>query len=123
MFHVPEDCRLRTHRQLGTDSSYGNNGVFILHYRKEELHVIASDDRDWPPELGPLKWEHVSVTARNRIPTWEEMCFVKNLFWDLDDCVIQFHPPGWRYVNRNPNCLHLWRPIEFAIPLPPIQCI
>lgn len=128
MFHVPEECRMLTHPKLGTDASAGNNGVFVLYYRagngkKEELHAIASDDKDWPAELGLLKWEHVSVSTQNHIPTWDQMCFVKNLFWDVEDSVIQFHPPKSRYVNQYQNCLHLWRPIGFTIPLPPIKCI
>ena len=35
----------------------------------------------------------------------------KALFWDEDDCVIQYHPPRSEYVNNHQNCLHLWRPI------------
>src|SRR5690349_6482303 len=29
-------------------------------------------------------WEHVSISipSEDRCPTWEEMCFVKDLFWN-----------------------------------------
>lgn len=47
-------------------------------------------------------WEHVSITMHrkfklgiislDRTPTWQEMCFVKNLLWDENDTVIQYHP-------------------------------
>lgn len=66
-------------------------------------------------------WEHVSVSTERRIPNWTEMCFVKNLFWDEEDCVVQFHPPASRYVNRHPYCLHLWRHASF--PLPPMYLV
>lgn len=46
------------------------------------------------------------------------MCFVKDLFWSDDECVIQFHPPHSDYVNYHPHCLHLWNPIGIDIPLP-----
>jgi hypothetical protein len=64
-------------------------------------------------------WEHVSVSIKRRPPNWQEMCFVKDLFWDDEEEVIQFHPPKSEYVNFHPNCLHLWRPIYFRVPLPP----
>ncbi len=68
-------------------------------------------------------WEHVSVSTPNRCPTWEEMCFVKSLFWGEDETVIQYHPPKSEYVNNHPYCLHLWRPSKIIIPLPPTELV
>jgi hypothetical protein len=68
-------------------------------------------------------WEHVSVSLRNRTPTWEEMSFVKNLFWKDDETVIQFHPKKSEYINRHPYVLHLWRKIGQDYELPPWECI
>jgi len=66
-----------------------------------------------------MGWEHVSVSInRKRTPSWEIMNFVKDLFWDKEDTVIQFHPPRSQYVSYHPFCLHLWRPIGTEIPLP-----
>ena len=65
------------------------------------------------------EWEHVSVSMRNRCPTWEEMCYIKNLFWEEDDCVVQYHPPKSDYVNMAKFCLHLWKPKELELPRPP----
>lgn len=68
-------------------------------------------------------WEHVSVTrwfGRNVMtPSWEDMAYVKSLFWSADACVVQFHPPESEYVNNHENCLHLWRKVGFKFPLPP----
>lgn len=58
---------------------------------------------------GEEAWEHVSVSFENRAPSWREMCWVKDQFWNDDECVIQFHPPKTEYVNCHPHCLHLWR--------------
>ncbi|MCR4532718.1 hypothetical protein NUV62_17465 [Acinetobacter venetianus] len=66
-----------------------------------------------------MGWEHVSVSLPARCPTWEEMCFIKSLFWGEDDCVIQYHPPKSDYVNNHQYCLHMWRPIEQSLPTPP----
>jgi hypothetical protein len=74
------------------------------------LHVIFSDG---------MGWDHVSVSLKNRCPTWEEMCYVKEIFFELEDCVIQFHPPKSDYKNAHPYCLHLWRCQEQEFPRPP----
>lgn len=55
-------------------------------------------------------WDHVSVSLEHRCPRWEEMCFVKRLFFRDDEEVMQLHPKESNYVNRHPYCLHLWRP-------------
>jgi hypothetical protein len=88
-----------------------HNGCFIVPLKhQQKLRVIASNG---------LGWEHVSVSRKDRCPTWDEMCQVKAMFWDEDDCVIQYHPPRSEYVNNHQNCLHLWRPIGVSLPMPP----
>ncbi len=83
----------------------------------EELKIIASGaDADDKMSAG---WEHVSVSTRRRPPNWQEMCFVKDLFWEETECVIQFHPPRSEYVNNHPHCLHLWGRADGNIPTPP----
>ncbi len=69
-------------------------------------------------------WEHVSVSLddggkQDRCPSWSEMCAVKELFWNDDEAVIQFHPPKSEYVNQHAGCLHLWRCVNQSLPLPP----
>lgn len=64
-------------------------------------------------------WDHVSVSARNRVPSWNEMTYIKSLFWDDEETVVQFHPKKSEYVNNHPYCLHLWKPHNQEIVLPP----
>lgn len=108
-----EKARVRT-GPMKSDSSYGLVGAFVLRRNHTELGVIASDSD---------RWEHVSVSCANRTPTWGEMRWVKNLFWDPEETVIQFHPPKSQYVNFHPYCLHMWRPLEFDVPTPPTWMI
>ena len=68
-------------------------------------------------------WDHVSVSRSERTPTWEEMCFVKNAFWDPEDTVLQIHPPKSKYVNNHPFCLHLWRSQRDGFKLPPTELV
>lgn len=77
-----EELRIRT-GQFASDASYGCNGAFKIPYASNTLQVIISN------EMG---WDHVSVSLPNRCPNWEEMCFIKNLFWGKDETVIQYLP-------------------------------
>jgi len=115
MFHVPEEYRIKTGR-LASTSEFENNGAFELPPIRggRKLFCIASDG---------MGWEHVSIHVldgkRMHTPTWSEMCHVKDLFWDAEDMVIQYHPRKSQYVNNHPNTLHLWRPTQDLIPNPP----
>jgi hypothetical protein len=101
-------------------------GAFRLRYPSsmKEMQVIISDGSDWAAlGLPGPAWEHVSVSLKDRCPTWEEMAWVKSLFFGDEECVIQFHPPRSRYVNRHRFCLHLWRPVGVEMPMPPLECV
>ena len=66
-------------------------------------------------------WDHVSVSPckPNKVPTWNQMCIVKDIFFNEDEAVIQIHPPKDQYVNNRVNCLHLWRANDKEMLLPP----
>ena len=101
-----------------SNSNYGANGFFIFPHYKVVGYEIRCQCSDG------MGWEHVSVTIAKcgqnstRCPTWDEMCWVKDQFWDKQDCVIQYHPPESEYVSNHHFCLHLWRPYEKDIPMP-----
>ena len=66
-------------------------------------------------------WEHVSIAPYDRktVPSWDDMCRLKDMFFEDDEVVVQYHPAKSQYVNNLPNCLHLWRPLDEALPTPP----
>lgn len=103
--------RIRT-GPLKSGDNYGFMGAFQFSMNEgPEMLVISS---------GPMPdWEHVSVSTKERCPTWEEMNYIKDLFWGETETVIQLHPPKSLYVNKSPFCLHLWKPVGVNIPLPP----
>lgn len=68
-------------------------------------------------------WDHISVSTQHRIPTWEEMCKIKALFFEPEEVVMQLHPAEANYINFHPHCLHLWRPQNEAIPTPPLEFV
>jgi hypothetical protein len=90
----------------GSDDSWGLCGAFLIQGPCGEQLKIISSNADFPEADG---FEHVSVSTRWRCPNWQEMCFVKHLFFREEETVIQFHPQKSEYVNCHPYCLHLWR--------------
>lgn len=109
MIRYPEQHRIRSGAMASATGDDG--GAFRLTLPTgEKCNVVASSG---------FGWEHVSVSMPHRCPTWAEMCFVKKLFWEPEDCVVQYHPPQSNYVNVHPYCLHLWRALDSQMPTPP----
>lgn len=90
-----------------------NFGMFFIpfHKKNEILQVICAPMDD--------VWQHVSVSSRRNIPTWEHMSYIKDLFWGPEQTVIQFHPKESEYINNHPRCLHLWKKRDEETELPP----
>jgi hypothetical protein len=92
---------------------FDDYGMFELKRKGISLRVMMSSG-------GPdMPWEHVSVSTSSRCPTWDEMCWIKDLFFEKHETVVQYHPAESDYVNYHPFCLHLWRPLNAALPIPP----
>ena len=118
MKDIPPNEYRRRGTEMGRYSSTdadGMNGAFSIPLKGFGHRIIAncivSDGRceeDAPAFSG---WEHVSVHVmeygRQRIPTWKEMCAVKDIFWNDDEWVVQYHPAKDQYVNDHACVLHL----------------
>jgi hypothetical protein len=57
---------------------------------------------------------HLSVSHRDRIPTWEELGFARDSLLPADLWLMIAHPPRKYWLNYNSRVLHLW---EFNDPL------
>lgn len=115
-FKTPEQYRI-TKGQLRSTADYGCNGAFHIPTRPGQppFTVICSDQ---------MGWQHISVSLPGRCPTWDEMCKVKAMFWDDEDCVMQLHPPKSQWISNHPYCLHLWAPMDGQrIPMPPSEMV
>jgi hypothetical protein len=77
---------------------------------EKKLRIIASNGGGW---------DHVSVSLVDRCPTWDEMEFVKRLFFKDDEVAVEIHPALKNYRSAMPYCLHLFRPQKVELPLPP----
>jgi len=90
----------------------GNNGQFWIRCSGVRLLCVASDGE---------KWDHVSVSYggdSRKTPTWKQMCFVKEIFFEPSEWVIQFHPARDKNISVHHFCLHMWRHQTIDIPHP-----
>lgn len=108
-----EMCRVQT-GPWKSNPSYGFNGAFEIPFHGVYLRVIASDQE---------QWDHVSVSLPQRCPTHVELTHIKDLFWDDFETVVHYWPPKSEYVDTHPFCLHLWKPQNALIPLPPLRFV
>lgn len=101
-------------QRICSTEAFGFNGFFVFTINGVTVKCMACDQEDW---------KHVSVSRDDsrKPPPWETMCSVKDLFFEPEDWVVQFHPAKSEYVNYHPGCLHLWRytGTEFKQPTPP----
>jgi hypothetical protein len=68
-------------------------------------------------------WDHVSVSHRDRIPSWTEMDYIKRIFFKDDEVAMQLHVTSKDHINIHNYVLHLWRPQHTEIPLPPKELV
>lgn len=108
-----EEIKQNRYIEIKREGKDGIGGVIYDKNTRVKLNFILS----WG-----AGWEHcsVSITDRyKRTPSWEQMCFIKNSFWNDDECCVEYHPAKKDYVNNHEYCLHIWKPIDQEIPTPP----
>ena len=120
MFKLPEQHR-KDNPLLPLNPGDQGAGYFKIPYKAGSYFLcVATSGEDW---------EHVAVIVAaafkttDRCPSWDEMCFIKSVFWDEEDPAIQIHPPKSQWVNNHPFALHLWRPKKAIIPMPPTEMV
>lgn len=113
--HTLDKYRLSdAERRIGGTAGDGGNGIFKVYVEGRSFFCVASNGGGW---------DHVSVSPCNKkrkvCPTWEEMCAIKDMFFEPEETVVEYHPPKSEYVNNYEYCLHLWRPQNVEVPRPP----
>jgi hypothetical protein len=111
----------RIHLKNFIVTKYGDDfGAFVIPYKGQQIRCIVGSAANGIKDLGEnYAWDHISVSLKDRCPTWNEMTYIKTIFFSPDETVVQFHPPETEYINIHHNTLHLWRPSLLTIPLPP----
>lgn len=106
----PEEIKKNPNMQVIDGDDYGFMGRYYDSISNKWLTFVFS----WGGG-----WEHLSVSTPNKIPSWEQMCRMKELFWEDEEACVEFHPRKSEYVNNHRYCLHIWRPINEELPTPP----
>jgi len=83
-------------------------------FKMGHLAVIATSS---------FAWDHVSVSCRDRVPRYAEMKAVKRLCFKVDEWAMELHAPPRKHINNHENVLHLWRPQNVDIPIPPAELV
>lgn len=107
------------------DGIVGNehNGAFVIdrHKNGEFFLLVVSNG---------MGFDHVSVTLHRkngadikRCPSFGEMQMIKEKIFEDDEIVFQLHPREEDYINTHPFCLHLWRPNNCEMNIPPLYAV
>ena len=77
-------------------------------YRGPGLYVITTVAR----EDDGKRWLHVSFSRKDRIPSYEDLRLIKELFVGRDRLAVQVFPAARKHVNYMETCLHLWHCLD-----------
>jgi len=72
-------------------------------YKKLLLVLGSVEEKD-----DGKKWLHISVSHRRRMPSYEEMCYVKKHWIGDEHKAIEVHAPVEEHFNFHEHCRHLW---------------
>lgn len=64
------------------------------------------------------EWMHISVSRNDRLPSFDDLKFVKSIFAGDNRYAYQVFAPVEKHVNIHNFCLHLWVPLTGELPLP-----
>lgn len=110
VFRCPESLdKYRIEHPL-TPGNKGDRTHGALLIKEQGLKALFSNS---------LGWEHVSVSRRSKMPSWQDMDWIRRQFWSEDCTAMQLHVPPADHIDLHKYCLHLWRPTDGQIPRPP----
>ena len=98
---------------------YKNVQTELVAKLKVEVRSIKQSDKALVNATIIQGWEHLGVSFKNKIPSWECMQEMKEMFFNDDEECFQMHPKADNYVNNNEYTLHIWRPVEGMKQIPP----
>lgn len=90
-------------------AGWNHNGIFgrsaVYINKINSMTVLISLDRINPDEFNTL---HVSVSRKNKLPTWDDLKKVKHDFIGAEGEAFQCFPKNSEFVNMHSYCMHLW---------------
>jgi hypothetical protein len=83
---------------------YSNAARFI----RDDGMTVISEVAEYMNRL----WLHVSCAHATKLPSWEDLREVKQVFCGPKRLALSIMPSETEYVNVHPYCLHLWCPLD-----------
>jgi len=74
---------------------------------KRKLRVMAGVE-----ENGGQRWLHVSMSHPKRMPTYDDMCYLKKFWFGEEALAVEIHAPKSQHINHHPTCRHLWANLD-----------
>jgi hypothetical protein len=98
--------RFRVADPISGEFSHDEKSGFFQMKFGEKLFFIVVNEIDG--------WQHVIVSSAQKEPSWKEMCYFRDKFFELDETVIQFCKSPTRKIK---NTCELWSPApNFELP-------
>lgn len=91
----------------------GADGAFFQNHRLRQSVIISAC-----VEEDGRRWIHLSIASPDRLPSYEDLCWLKRTFLGEEGKAILVFAPASVHVNLHSKCLHLWSCMEETDPLP-----
>jgi len=105
----------------------GGEGIGQFKFRDDLtlrlFHVEYSRELGWDRVIVQLVARNAKEHQHPTPPTWADMCYIKDIFFNESETVVQYHASSDAHLNIHANVLHLWRLQDGCFPTPPFQCI
>lgn len=94
----------------GVPDPFGPDGWRMLERTGDGAIIVTvadhpGDGNPWAP--GPQEWVHASMSRRDRVPSYDDLCALHRAVFG-DGWAYQVFAPPTDHVNIHPNTLHLW---------------
>lgn len=83
------------------------DGACFRNFYKKMIVIVSCSK-----ELDGKNWLHVSCSRSTRLPAWEELSEVKEIFIGANKTALQLLPAKDKHVNIHNYCLHLWHCLD-----------
>lgn len=113
---------LEIRRRLGRDRyappvEFGTTGWRFDALRGERLRILVSEG-PVPSAAESGEWLHASISAVDRMPTYDELQMMHRAVWGETGWAYQVFAPVADHVNIHPYVLHLWGRMDGRAELP-----
>jgi hypothetical protein len=106
--------RIMGRKVWGVPEPFGPDGWRMVSLGGRGSVIVTTSDVPGDP----YEWTHASIAYQTVVPTYEELCRLKEAVWGDDGYAYQVFVPVSEHVNIHEFALHLWGRADGAPVLP-----